>query len=85
MARPRKYEGTLQERKYKARVVWATKNYRQLNLHIDPDLYEKLQKEATRRHRSMRNYCIMKLSDGLEIVHKTKTIKNPAENDDKQA
>ena len=83
MARPRKYEGTLQERKYKARVAWQTKNYRQLNLQIDPELYEKIQAEATRRHRSLRNYCIMKLSDGLEIVHKTKTIKKSAENDEK--
>ena len=83
MARKRIYKGTLEERKYQARKVWAAKNYRQLNLHIDPVLYEKLQKEATRRHRSLRNYCIMKLSDGLEIVHKTKTIKKSAENDEK--
>ena len=83
MPREKIYQGTLQERKYQARKVWAAKNYRQLNLQIAPELYEKLQKEATRRHRSMRNYCIMKLTDELEIVHKTKTIKKPAKNTEK--
>ena len=80
MPRGKIYEGTLQERQYQAKKVWAAKNYRQLNLHIAPELYEKLQKEATRRHRSLRNYCIMKLSDGIEIVDKSKTIKKPAKN-----
>ena len=65
MARPQKYEGTLKERRYQASRVYADKKLRQLNLKIDPVLFDKIKSEATRRHRSMRNYCIMKLSEGL--------------------
>ena len=65
MARPVKYEGDKKERKYKATQAWITKNLKQLNLKISPDLYKKLQEEAKTKRKSLRKLCIDKLSDGL--------------------
>lgn len=65
MARPRKYEGDAKERKYQATQAWITKNLRQLNLKISPDLYKKLQEEAKKKRKSLRKFCVDKLSEGL--------------------
>ena len=65
MGRPKKYDGTLRERKLQATNVWIKKNLKQLNLKIDPALYEKLQEEAKRHHKSVRSLCILKLSRDL--------------------
>ena len=68
MARPRIYEGTESQRKTQATAAWNKKNMKQLNIRIDPILFERLEKEAKRRHRSLRNYCIFKLSADLNCT-----------------
>ena len=65
MARPRKYDGDIKQRKYLASKEWMAKNLRQLNLKISPDLYRKLQEEAKKRRKSLRKFCVDKLTDGL--------------------
>lgn len=65
MARPRKYEGDAKERKYQATQAWISKNLKQLNLKISPELYKKLQEEAKKKRKSMRKFCVDKLSEGL--------------------
>ena len=65
MARPRTYEGDAKERKHQATQAWITKNLKQLNLKISPDLYKKLQEEAKSKRKSLRKLCIDKLSEGL--------------------
>ena len=65
MGKEKKYEGTLHERRLQATNAWIKKNLKQLNLKIDPMLYEKLQEEAKQQNRSMRSLCILKLSSGL--------------------
>ncbi len=65
MARPRKYEGDAKERKYQATQAWISKNLKQLNLKISPDLYKKLQEEAKKKRKSLRKFCVDKLSEGL--------------------
>lgn len=65
MARPRKYEGDAKERKYQATQAWISKNLKQLNLKISPDLYKKMQEEAKKRRKSLRKFCVDKLSEGL--------------------
>lgn len=65
MARPRKYEGDAKERKYQATQAWISKNLKQLNLKISPELYKKLQEEAKKKHKSLRKFCVDKLSEGL--------------------
>ena len=65
MARPRKYEGNAKERKYQATQAWISKNLKQLNLKISPELYKKLQEEAKKKHKSLRKFCVDKLSEGL--------------------
>ena len=65
MARPRKYEGDAKERKYQATQAWITKNLKQLNLKISPDLYKKLQEEAKKKRKSLRKFCVDKLTEGL--------------------
>ena len=65
MARPRKYEGNAKERKYQATQAWISKNLKQLNLKISPELYKKLQEEAKKKRKSLRKFCVDKLSEGL--------------------
>lgn len=65
MARPRKYDGDIKERKYQATQAWITKNLRQLNLKISPELYKKLQEEAKSKRKSLRKLCVDKLTEGL--------------------
>ena len=65
MARPRTYEGDAKERKYQATQAWITKNLKQLNLKISPELYKSLQEEAKKKRKSLRKLCIDKLSEGL--------------------
>ena len=65
MARPRKYEGDAKERKCQATQAWISKNLKQLNLKISPELYKSLQEEAKKRRKSLRKFCVDKLSDGL--------------------
>ena len=65
MARPRKYEGDAKERKYQATQAWISKNLKQLNLKISPELYKKLQEEAKKKRKSLRKFCVEKLTDGL--------------------
>ena len=75
MPRASKYEGkTPQERKIKCNNEWIKKNLKQLNLKITPALYESIKKEARRRHRSVRNFCIYAITEQLKIVDKTDTI-----------
>lgn len=74
MPRQSKYEGTPHERKIKSNNEWIKKNMKQLNIKMSPNLYESIKKEAKRRHRSIRNFCIFAITEQLKIVDKTETI-----------
>lgn len=65
---------TALEKKIKYNNEWIRKNMKQMNIKMSPALYEAIKEDAKKRHKTLRGYCIWKLSEGLKIVDKTEKI-----------